>query len=174
VPEPTVVLVAYDTEWPGRFEEERKLLETVLAPWLEGGIHHVGSTAIPGVSAKPIIDMIAGVGDLADARAAFGPLAAQSYHPAPHRPEEAHWFGKPSLAERTHHLHLTVPGSNLWRERIAFRDSLRADPSLAAEYEALKLRLAVAHPGDIGEYTRGKTAFIARVLAPFGIELRPK
>jgi GrpB-like predicted nucleotidyltransferase (UPF0157 family) len=174
VPDTSVVLVAYDAGWPRAFEEERRLLEQVLAPWLEGGIHHVGSTAIPGVSAKPIIDMLAGVRDLDEARAAFGPLGAHSYHPAAHRPAEAHWFGKPSLTARTHHLHLTVPGSDLWRERIAFRDSLRADSALAGDYEALKLRLAAEHPGNIGEYTRGKTAFIAHVLAPFGIELRPK
>jgi GrpB-like predicted nucleotidyltransferase (UPF0157 family) len=74
----SIALSAYDSEWPCRFGEERRLLEPVLAPWLEGGIHHVGSTAIPGVSAKPIIDMIAGVRDLEEARAAFEPLAELS------------------------------------------------------------------------------------------------
>jgi GrpB-like predicted nucleotidyltransferase (UPF0157 family) len=174
VPDASIALVSYNSKWPRRFEEERALLEPVLAPWLEGGIHHVGSTAIPGVSAKPIIDMIAGVRDLEEARAAFEPLEALSYHYAPHRPDEAHWFGKPSLADRTHHLHLTVPGSNLWRERLAFRDALRADSSLANEYEALKLQLATENPSDIVAYTHGKTAFIARVLADTEIELRPK
>ena len=169
-----IALVSYNSKWPRRFDEERALLEPVLAPWLEGGIHHVGSTAIPGVSAKPIIDMIAGVRDLEAARAAFEPLAALSYHPGKHRPDEAHWFGKPSLSDRTHHLHLTVPGSNLWRERLAFRDALRADPSLATAYEALKLQLVTEHPEDIVAYTRGKTAFIASVLADAGIELRPR
>lgn len=174
MPDASIALSAYDSEWPRRFDDERRLLEPVLAQWLEGGIHHVGSTAIPGVSAKPIIDMIAGVRDLEEARAAFEPLATLFYHHASHRPEEAHWFGKPSLAARTHHLHLTVPGSNLWRERLAFRDALRADPALANEYQALKLRLATEHPDEIIGYTHGKTAFIARVLAPAGIELRPR
>jgi len=174
VADASIALSAYDSEWPRRFDDERRLLEPVLAPWLEGGIHHVGSTAIPGVSAKPIIDMIAGVRDLEEARAAFGPLARLSYHHAPHRPDEAHWFGKPSLSDRTHHLHLTLPGSALWRERLAFRDALRADAALANEYEALKLQLAKEHPDDIVAYTHGKTAFIVRVLADAGIELRPK
>jgi GrpB-like predicted nucleotidyltransferase (UPF0157 family) len=174
VADASIALVSYNSKWPLRFDEERRLLAPVLAPWLEGGIHHVGSTAIPGVSAKPIIDMIAGVRDLEAARAAFEPLAALSYHPGKHRPDEAHWFGKPSLAARTHHLHLTVPGSALWRERLAFRDSLRADPKLASDYEELKLQLATEHPDDIVAYTHGKTAFIARVLAQAGIELRPK
>jgi GrpB-like predicted nucleotidyltransferase (UPF0157 family) len=169
-----IALSSYDSEWPRRFDEERRLLEPVLAPWLDGGIHHVGSTAIPGVSAKPIIDMIAGVRDLEEARAVFEPLATLSYHYGPHRPDEAHWFGKPSRSNRTHHLHLTVPGSALWRERLTFRDALRADAALAAEYEALKLHLATEHPDDIVAYTHGKTAFIARVLAPAGIELQPK
>jgi GrpB-like predicted nucleotidyltransferase (UPF0157 family) len=174
VPDASIALSAYDSEWPRRFDEERRLLEPVLGPWLTGGIHHVGSTAIPGVSAKPIIDMIAGVRDLEEARASFEPLEAFSYHYGPHRPDEAHWFGKPSLSNRTHHLHLTVPGSALWIERLAFRDALRADPKLASDYETLKLQLAAEHPDDIVAYTHGKTAFIARVLAPAGIELRPK
>jgi GrpB-like predicted nucleotidyltransferase (UPF0157 family) len=74
-----VVIVDYDPEWQSRFEAERCLLERVLAPWLEGGIHHVGSTAIPGIAAKPIIDMVAGVRDLEEARAAYEPLSKQSY-----------------------------------------------------------------------------------------------
>ena len=58
------IVVPYDSEWPRRFDEERALLQPVLAPWLEGGIHHIGSTAIPGIAAKPEIDMMAGVRDL--------------------------------------------------------------------------------------------------------------
>jgi GrpB-like predicted nucleotidyltransferase (UPF0157 family) len=135
-----IVVVQYDPEWPRSFEAERALLERVLAPWLEGGIHHMGSTAIPGIAAKPVIDMMAGVHDLEEARAAFEPLREQGYHSAPHRPDVAHHFAKPSLrpSESSFGLHLTEPESALWRERLAFRDALRADPMLAAEYEALK------------------------------------
>ena len=167
-----VVLVPYDPEWPRRFDEERQLLERVLAPWLEGGVHHVGSTAIPGIAAKPIIDMIAGVRDFEEARAAYEPLRAHGYRYAPHRPGIAHHFAKPSLAlaEFTHSLHLTEPGSDLWNERLAFRDALRADGALAREYEALKLRLAEEHRHDIGEYTTAKREFVARVLAMYGLQ----
>jgi GrpB-like predicted nucleotidyltransferase (UPF0157 family) len=170
-----IAVVPYDGDWPRRFEAERALLETVLAPWLEGGIHHIGSTAIPGIAAKPIIDMIAGVRDLQGARAASGPLREHSYLVAPHRPDEAHHFSKPSLrlSEVTHGLHLTEPGSDLWRERLAFRDGLRADAALAAEYEALKVALARTHPDDVGTYTGGKRDFVTRVLANAGISLRP-
>lgn len=168
-----VAVVPYDLVWPARFEAERALLEGVLAPWLEEGIHHVGSTAIPGIAAKPVIDVIAGVRELEAARAAFEPLREHSYHHTPHRPGIAHHFSKPSprLPEVTHGLHLTEPGSDLWRERLAFRDALRSDFVLAAEYEALKLRLATEHPHDVGAYTAGKRDFVTCVLAAAGIAL---
>jgi len=70
-----VGVVPYDPDWPRQFEEERALLKGVLAPWLQAGVHHVGSTAVPRLSAKPTIDMIAGVRDLEEARAALEPPA---------------------------------------------------------------------------------------------------
>jgi GrpB-like predicted nucleotidyltransferase (UPF0157 family) len=169
----SVVLVLYDCEWPRRFEAERALLGRVLAPWLESGIHHVGSTAIPGIAAKPVIDMIAGVRDFEEARAAFDPLREQSYVSTPHRPGIAHHFSKPSplLPDTQYGLHLTEPGSDLWRERLAFRDALRRDPTLAAEYEALKRRLGEEHRADLRAYTAGKRDFLTRVLADHGIQL---
>ena len=164
----TTSVVPYDPDWPRRFEAERAVLEEVLAPWLEGGIHHVGSTAIRGIAAKPIVDMIAGVGDFEAARAAYEPLAAQGYTHDPHRPGIAHHFAKRSPdGATTHGLHLTEPGSDLWRERLVFRDALRADPELAAEYEALKLRLA---RGPAADYTAAKRPFVAEVLARHGLQ----
>src|SRR5260221_3708203 len=101
----------YDPAWPSRFEAERALLEQALAPWLAGGIHHVGSTAVPGLAAKPVIDMVAGVRDLEESRAAFELLQELGYHHQEHRPE-AHSFSKPAPKDwwdTTHHLHLTEP-----------------------------------------------------------------
>jgi GrpB-like predicted nucleotidyltransferase (UPF0157 family) len=164
-----VVVVPYDPGWTRRFEFERTLLETILAPWLADGIHHIGSTAIPRIAAKPIIDMMAGVRELAEACAAFEPLHRVSYSYAPHRPGIAHHFEKPALEPR-YSLHLIEPGSDLWRERLAFRDALRADHALAGEYEALKLRLAHEHPEDVAAYTAGKRAFVAGVLATAGLQ----
>jgi GrpB-like predicted nucleotidyltransferase (UPF0157 family) len=167
-----IALVRYDPDWARRYEAERALLERVLSPYLEGGVEHVGSTAIPGISSKPIVDMIAGVRDLEEARAAYGPLEEEGYISEPHRPEIAHHFAKPGLelAVRRFNLHLTEPSSSLWRERLAFRDALRADPSLAAEYEALKLRLARAHGADVEAYTNGKRDFVHRVLVGAAVE----
>ncbi len=166
-----ITVVPYDSEWPRRFDNERALLEPALAQWLAQGIHHIGSTAVPGLAAKPIIDMVAGVRDLEEARAAFDALGELSYIYTPHRPGIAHHFSKPSLrlAETTHGLHLTEPGSDLWRERFVFRDALRDDAELAAEYEALKLRLAGAHH-DVASYTARKRKFVARVLATAGVQ----
>ncbi len=175
MPRRRALVLPYDPGWPHLFEAERAVLERVLGPWLDGGIHHIGSTAVPGLAAKPIIDMIAGVHDLEASRAAFEPLRAVSYRYHEHRPE-AHAFSKPESAsdwwEQTHHLHLTEPGSDLWRERLAFRDALRTDPALVAEYERWKLNHTVttAQPNP---YTGGKRAFVARVLADKGIELKP-
>jgi GrpB-like predicted nucleotidyltransferase (UPF0157 family) len=167
-----ICVVPYDPEWPRRFDVERALLERVLARWLEGGIHHVGATSIPGLASKPIIDVIAGVRDLDEARAAFEPLAEHSYVYAPHRPGIAHHFAKPALrlSQMTHNLHLTEPGSDLWRERLAFRDALRNDPKLVIEYQALKMRLANMHRSDVDAYTVGKRAFVTRVLASAGLQ----
>jgi GrpB-like predicted nucleotidyltransferase (UPF0157 family) len=160
--------VAYDPDWPRRFDRERTLLERVLAPWLFGGVHHIGSTAVPGLVAKPIIDMMAGVRDFVAARAAISVLSGQGYAHAPHRPE-AYRFSKPpspNWYECTHHLHLTEPGSDLWRERLAFRDALRADPALRDEYQALKERLARVHGADLPAYTADKGAI--RCAPPVG------
>jgi GrpB-like predicted nucleotidyltransferase (UPF0157 family) len=165
-------VVAYDPEWVLRFEVERAMLERVLAPWLEGGVHHIGSTAVPGLRAKPIIDIVAGVRDLEAARASFEPLATLDYAWHAHRPE-AHAFFKPADgSEHTHHLHLTVPGSDLWRERLAFRDALRADPALVAEYATWK-SLHADGTGAGDPYTGDKRPLVLRVLADRGIALKP-
>ena len=136
----------------------------MLAPWLDGGIHHVGSTAVPGLAAKPIVDVMAGVRDLEEARAAFRPLAELEYVYFPYR-VYYHWFCKPSPYARTHHLILVEPSHLEFHARLAFRDHLCAHPETAAEYQALKLRLAREHREDREAYTNGKSEFIRKVLA---------
>jgi GrpB-like predicted nucleotidyltransferase (UPF0157 family) len=160
-----IEVVPYDPTWPARFEEERRLLEGVLGSWLEGGIHHVGSTAVPGLPAKPVIDILAGVRDREEARAAFDLLAALGYCYFPYRSDEMHWFCKPSPAFRTHHLHLVEPGESRFAAELAFRDELRSHPETAAEYAALKLRLAERYRDDREAYTEGKAGFIEAIVA---------
>src|ERR1700753_2814033 len=96
MPVERINVVPYDPLWPALFAGERSLLEQVLAPWLGDGIQHIGSTAVPGLAAKPLIDIIAGVRDLQESRAAYEPLVEIGYVYAPHRPHEAHHFAKPS------------------------------------------------------------------------------
>jgi GrpB-like predicted nucleotidyltransferase (UPF0157 family) len=109
--------------------------------------------------------MMAGVRNFEEARAAYEPLLAAGWAHTPHRPGIAHHFSKGECG-----LHLTEPGSDLWNERLAFRDALRADPELVADYAALKLRLAEEHPYDIEAYTAGKRPFVGRVLTRAGLE----
>jgi GrpB-like predicted nucleotidyltransferase (UPF0157 family) len=161
---PTVV-VPYDPAWPRLFEEERAVLEAVLGAWLEGGIHHIGSTAVPGLAAKPIIDMVAGVHDLDAARAAFAPLQALGYQYREHRPE-AHLFVKSDRG-----VHLTQPGSDLWLERLAFRDALRSDTDLARAYAEWKREHASRDPTR-DPYTADKRSFILPVLQRVGLDLK--
>ena len=154
----------YDPTWPARFEQERAALEDAIGEWIVGGIHHVGSTAVPGLDAKPIIDILAGVRDLEESRACFEPLAQLGYMYAPYLPDEMHWFCKPHPSRRTHHLHLVPTGSNRYRDELAFRDRLRSDPEVAAEYAALKHTLAERHRDDREAYTEAKGAFVRAVL----------
>jgi len=162
--EAPIHLEPYSAEWPAMFEMERRLLAPVLAPWLDGPIEHVGSTAVPGLAAKPVIDIMAAVESLDVSRPALIALKRLQYCHAPYRADVMHWLCKPGPALRTHHLHLVPFNSQLWRDRISFRDRLRVDGDIAAEYLKLKRRLAADYPNDREAYTREKTPFIENVL----------
>ena len=163
--EAPILLVDYDPAWPAAFEKERERLAEVLREWLTGTIEHIGSTAVPGLRAKPVLDIMAGLGSLTASRPAIQAVSSLGYVHFPYRAEVMHWFCKPSPADRTHHLHLVPFGSPLWNERLQFRDALRSDPALAAAYAGLKGRLADRHRNDREAYTEAKSAFIARALA---------
>jgi GrpB-like predicted nucleotidyltransferase (UPF0157 family) len=162
--EEPVYLVPYDPAWPRRFEEEREVLARTLAPWIVGTIEHIGSTAVPGLPAKPVIDIMAGVRDLPASLNARVALAPVGYMYFPYRADVMHWFCKPSPARRTHHLHLVPSQGPLWAERVAFRDYLRASATARAEYAALKAALAERHRFDREAYTEAKGPFIRQVV----------
>jgi len=159
-----VRIVAYDPSWPGRFAEETALLNPAIGKWITGGIHHIGSTAVPGLAAKPVIDILVGVKDLPSSRGCIGELARLDYQYAPYRSDEMHWFCKPAPSHRTHYLHLVPTGSRRYLAELAFRDTLRKRPDLATEYAGLKKRLAAEHGDDREAYTEAKQRFIAKVL----------
>jgi GrpB-like predicted nucleotidyltransferase (UPF0157 family)/predicted GNAT family acetyltransferase len=160
-----VAIAPYDRHWPERFERERPALEAAIGHWVTGGIHHVGSTAVPGLDAKPVVDVLAGVEDLEGSRACFGPLAGLGYLYAPYRSSEMHWFCKPHPGRREFHLHLVPASSQRYLAELAFRDRLRANPGLAREYASLKRDLAARFPEDREAYTEAKAGFICDALA---------
>ena len=159
-----VRIVASDPRWPVRFEQERTVLEAAIGTWIVDGVHHVGSTSVPGLDAKPIIDILVGVEDLESSRACFPALAGLQYSYAPYRAEQMHWFCKPDPKRRTHHLHLVPVASPRYRDELAFRDRLRASPETAAAYAQLKHRLARRFENDREAYTAAKGDFIEAAL----------
>jgi len=163
-----VFVVDYDEGWALQASQERQRLHDLLGPWLVDDVHHVGSTAVPGLPAKPIIDLMAGVGSLDDAPAMARVLAPYEWHLVPAELDARPWrrlFVKVAAGHRVAHLHLLDPRTRRWAEQLRFRDRLRARPALAAEYAALKRRLARAHADDREAYAEGKAAFVRRVLA---------
>jgi GrpB-like predicted nucleotidyltransferase (UPF0157 family) len=158
--DPAVRIVDYDPAWPAAAARELRLLGEALGG-LAVRLDHVGSTAVPGLAAKPIIDLQVSVAAL-EPRAAFvEPLEAVGYLfvPYPDSPDY-HFFGKPPERPRTHHVHVCLAGSHEERRHLAVRDLLRADPEEAARYEAVKRASVRLHPQDRLAYMAGKEAFI--------------
>jgi GrpB-like predicted nucleotidyltransferase (UPF0157 family) len=162
-------MVPSDPAWPANFVIERDRLTPVLADWLVRPIEHMGSTAVPGLVAKPIIDMVAVVDDIDPARHAVGSLAMIGWLHAPEPFDEIERtmsFCTPSVERRTHHLHVVEESSDGWRGWLAFRDHLRAHPDLARDYGALKSRLADEHGADPDRrdaYRAGKASWVQAV-----------
>ena len=146
------------------FEAEKRFIEPLIANWLCGSIEHVGSTAVEGLAAKPVIDIMVGVKTLSDSTDAIQQLTDNGYCYYPYKNDVMHWFCKPSPHVRTHHLHLIPYQSELWLERLAFRDYLRANPKTAQDYGALKRRIAAECNDDREAYTQRKWPFIKQVL----------
>lgn len=161
---PPVHIEPHNPEWPAMFAAERAILEEVLRPWLRGPIEHIGSTSIPGLPAKPIIDIGAPVASLEESVGAIEAVRPLSYCYFPYKADTMHWFCKPSDFHRTHHLHIVPIESPLWRDRLAFRDYLREHPEAAEEYRRLKVALAEAHRHDREAYTELKGPFIQRII----------
>lgn len=149
--------------WADLYAAEARRLRDALGAGVVA-IEHYGSTSIPGIKAKPVIDLLIGVRRLDDALALIPAMEALGYDHAAHAGvPEHHVFGQ-GLA-RTHLAHFVEHGGESWRACLAFRDALRADPVKARAYEALKVDLAARFPQERAAYTAGKTAFVEGVLA---------
>ena len=159
-----IELSSYNPGWPIAFEKEKNTLQNIAGEWLNGSIEHVGSTAVPGMVAKPVIDIMFGVKSLQESSPAIAVLVDYGYMFYPYKKEVMHWFCKPSDEHRTHHLHLIPYQSPLWKERLLFRNLLRSDRSISRAYQELKEELAIKYRFDRESYTRDKGPFIKRVL----------
>lgn len=162
-----VAIVDADAGWAANGRQACRDLESLLAPWLVAGVEHVGSTAIPDLAAKPIIDLQAPVRDLRDAESIEATLAAHGWHYVDPYLDQRPWrrfFVKVAAGRRSAHLHVMTVDSVRWLEQIVFRDALRADAELTADYASLKRVLAAEHVDDREAYTAAKHDFIRSVL----------
>lgn len=156
-----------DPLWQRRGEQLRQELDSQLAPWSAAPVEHVGSTAVPGLPAKPVLDLQAAVLDLGCAPEVAAALARDGWHLVPPELDARPWrrfLVQAASDVRLAHLHLMTLGSERWVAQLAFRDALRADVDLRQRYAALKQTLAVRHADDREAYSNAKSAFVRAAL----------
>lgn len=155
-----IVVVAYNPSWPAAYEAEARRVRDALGDVLLE-LHHIGSTSVPNLPAKPVIDILAVVRSTADLDARDPQMRTIDYEPRGefHIPGRR-YFTHGTDENRTHHLHAFPTGHHRIRDHLLFRDYLRAHPDAVRAYADLKQRLAAAHPRDIQAYCDGKEALI--------------
>lgn len=167
-----IAIVAYDPAWRESFLREKQHLESCLPRELIRRVEHFGSTSVPGLAAKPIIDVLVEVTDLEATRQRIAPILEEQGYEYIWRPTSGDdglpfyaWFIKRNARTRarTHHIHMVEAEFTAHWDRLLFRDYLIEHPATAKEYEALKMRLSSLTPRDRVAYTHGKTEFITRV-----------
>jgi GrpB-like predicted nucleotidyltransferase (UPF0157 family) len=164
-------LAPYDPGWPAQAGRYAGELTTALSPWLLSPVEHVGSTAIPGITAKPVIDLMARVASKDETAAAAGPaLGRLNWKHVPPEADNRPWrqfFVRVSGdgQRRLAHLHLMSDGAARWAEELWFRNALRASPELRDEYARLKTGLAAEFGHDRERYTAAKAGFIRRIVS---------
>lgn len=162
-----VEIVDWNPNW---MQLARDLVSDVsrrLVRWLDGSVEHVGSTAVPGLAAKPVVDLIAPVGSVADAAEVADVLTEGGWQLVPPGLDRRPWrrmYVLPQDDRRLAHLHLVERNHPRWREMILFRDRLRQHSELVSEYARLKRLAAGAHSDDREAYTAAKAAFIEDVV----------
>lgn len=162
-----VMIVDYDPRWPDIYLEEKERILGAVGEKIKD-IEHIGSTAVPGLGAKPVIDIMVSVKDVETAHECVDPLGRIGYTDITPQPLSWNqdWFY--CLGKGPHstgfHLHLVREGSDHWDGHILFRDYLRAHPETARTYYDLKKRLATEYGADREGYTDAKTSFIESVL----------
>lgn len=161
----SVLLSPYSPLWPAIFDVEARHLEAIF----DGAarVEHIGSTAVPGLGAKPVIDILLGAPDVAFVEARIPRLVAHGYRYVPEFERsmpQRRYFTRTDGQPGNFHLHAVALDSAFFRSHLAFRDALRASPALAADYWKVKQRLAARFPNDRAAYADGKSAFIREAL----------
>lgn len=168
-----VRLAPYDPRWRVLFDEAASELRGALGAHVLG-IHHVGSTSVVGLCAKPVLDVLVSIPDFAQGLDRVRTIEGLGYEFRPNEDiPDRHYFRRLRGAEQTHHLSLAEPSSWHHRATLAFRDALRTDPRRAEAYATLKLRLAARYPKNRPAYIEGKSGFVERVLTEVGVT-RPR
>jgi GrpB-like predicted nucleotidyltransferase (UPF0157 family) len=165
-----IAIVSYDSRWPEMFEQERLHLISCLPRDLIKRIEHFGSTAIPGLPAKPIVDILVEVTSLDETKKRISPVLEEQGYEYFWRPTWGDdtppfytWFIKrDQYGNRTHHIHMVEGHFEHW-DRLLFRDYLIEHPDIALEYGNLKTKLSGAHHNDRVAYTQAKTDFIRKI-----------
>lgn len=162
-----IEIVEYNPDWANMFEQEAESIRTALGKDLTVEIQHIGSTAVPELAAKPVIDIMVGLRDLSDGENIIKPLEDLGYVYWAENPNPEKMFfvkGMPPYGEkRTHHVHVVEIDSEFWQRRL-FRDYLRIYPQEAQRYEKLKRDLAARFRDDREAYTKGKGDFVREVM----------
>lgn len=177
--EDAIYIVDYNPLWVKLAEEEISILKKLLADhdWVTD-IQHIGSTAIPGLAAKPIIDIYLGARSIEEAEKAIGLLEKIGYvfwYDNPNKEKMFFVKGMPPFGTgRTHHVHIVKYDSDYWQARILFRDYMRNHPNEIQDYANLKYELMQKHRNDREAYTDAKSEYIAAILkkAGFGTSVR--
>lgn len=160
-----IEIVDYQAAWPGQYEEEKCRILAAIGRYV-AAVEHVGSTAVPGLAAKPIIDILVGLRSLADATNCINPLNGLGYEYVPEweaELPERRYFRRVWPRPRTHHIHMVETTSEFWQRQLRFRDHLRAHSEDARAYERLKRELASRF--EVGlDYAAAKSAFIRTIL----------
>src|SRR4051794_36626547 len=158
-----VTLRPYDPSWPERFAPERRRIEAALAAEA-AGIEHIGSTAVPGLAAKPIVDVLVGVRGPLAAHPVVGGLVALGYEFLGEAGVPGRLYFRRRLASDAFNVHVVEHESDLWRDNLALRDFLRSDPDAAAAYAQAKARAAAAAPESLLRYSDLKAGAVAELL----------
>jgi len=170
--EDSVCVVPYDPQWPVQYEAERQRILQALGGMIVG-IEHFGSTAIPGLAAKPTIDILVVVEQLQPEEVYATALLALGYIPQPFPGDAPDHVLLRKGHPRTHHFHIVPQGSYEHRRHIAFRDYLRAHPDMAHAYAGLKIQLAQRYPANREAYSQAKTDFV-RAIEVLVLQERPE